>query len=238
MKLILNITLLLILVLCTWGGFKKGLIRSIAGLITIIFALVVANVLASSYSKELVPALNPFIGGFIDSDSTTGDILEKLGYGDSDYSLNDILNEDSSLRYDYAYEAIRDVGFYSEVAEELAQDSVSYADKNQVSMTEAVITVVCNTIAYVGCITLAFIMIIILITALMDLFNLDLRLPNMDVLDEVGGSALGLIKGFLYCVLLCWVLGFMGMVIGKETADRTALVRFFLAFRFITKTLI
>ena len=238
MKLILNLSLLIILILCVWGGFKKGLIWSIAGLVSIIFSLVIANALSSAYSKELVPALNPFIGGFIDSETTTDDVLQKLGYEDSDLSLNDILAQDSSLRYDYAYEAIRDIGFYRDVSEEMARDSVTYADTNQVSMTEAVIVVVCNTVAYVACITLAFIMILILLTAVLDLFNLEFKLPNIDIIDEVGGSALGLMKGFLYCVLLCWVLGFMGLVIGKDTADDTAMVRFFLAFRFITKTLI
>lgn len=238
MRLILNLALLLILALCVWGGFKRGLIWSIAGLVTIILSLIVSNMLSSAYSRELVPALNPFIGGFIDSESTTADVLEKIGYGDSDLSLNDILAQDTSLRYDYAYEAMRDVGFYKDVAEEMAKDSVSYADSNEVSMTEAVIVVVCNTVAFVGVATLAFIMIQILLTALLDLFNLDIKLPNIDIIDEVGGSALGLIKGFLYCVLICWVLGFMGLVIGKNTADNTALVRFFLAFRFITKTLI
>ena len=238
MKLILNLALLLILILCVWGGFKKGLIRSAAGLVVIIFALVVSNVFASSYSRELVPAINPFVGGYIDSDATTQKVLEKLGYGESEYSLTDILAQDTSLRYDYAYETIREIGFYKDVADELASDSVTYADRNEVSMTDAVITIVCNTIAYVGCITIAFIMILILMTAILDLFNLEFRLPNIEIIDEVGGSALGLIEGFLYCVLLCWVLGFMGLIIGTETADKTALVRFFLAFRFITRTLI
>ena len=81
-------------------------------------------------------------------------------------------------------------------------------------------------------------MILILITAIMDMINLDFHLPNVDVVDEVAGAAMGFVRGFLYCVLLCWLLGFLGLVIGRDTCERTALVSFFQAFRFITRSLI
>ena len=46
------------------------------------------------------------------------------------------------------------------------------------------------------------------------------------------------IRGFLYCVLLCWVLSFFGIVIGRTTLEDTALARFFLSFDFITRGLL
>ena len=52
------------------------------------------------------------------------------------------------------------------------------------------------------------------------------------------GAGMGFVKGFLYCVLLCWLLGFLGLIIGKDTCDSTPLISFFQAFRFITKSLI
>ena len=237
-RLILNVVLIVILALSVWGGFKRGLIRTVAGIIAIIVSLIAANLFSSAYARQLVPALNPFVGGYISSDTTTSRVLEKLGYKDSDYSLEDILSEDSSLKYDYSYEVMRELGFYIDASEDLAMDAVNYAAKNELNMTNAVTAVACNTIAYVGCIAITFIMVLILLVALLDMINIDFRLPKIDIIDEVGGSALGLIKGFLYCVLICWVLGFAGLIIGKNTADRCALVRFFLAFRFITRSLI
>ena len=69
--------------------------------------------------------------------------------------------------------------------------------------------------------------------------NLTFRLPNnLELLDELGGALLGFVKGFLYCILLCWVLSFLGLLIGKETMDHTTLGKFFLAFRFLTKGLL
>ena len=44
-------------------------------------------------------------------------------------------------------------------------------------------------------------------------------------------------KAFLYCVLLCWLLSFLGAVIGRETMESTTLGRFFLIFDFLTNSL-
>lgn len=238
MKLFLTVLLLLILGMNIWSGFKKGLIRGIASLLAIVLALIGANMFASRFADEVVPALDPFVGGFIDSETNTDEILVRLGYGETDLSLSDILQQDTSLRYDYAYECIRSIGFCRNVSEDLAKDSVSYSNQTGVYMTEAVIAVLSNSIAYIGCITISFIMILILLVALMDIINLDFHLPNAEMVDEVAGAALGLVKGFLYCVLLCWLLGFLGLLLGKDICEKTALVNFFLTFRFITRTLI
>ena len=238
MKLALNIILIVILAVCAWTGFKRGVVRSLFGLVVVIISLILGNVVASQYSKELVSAIEPFLGGYIDSDSTTESVLDTLGFEDSDRSLNDILEEDPSLRYDYAYETLRMVGFYKGFAEDLATDCVSVSEKNDYSMTEAVTTVACNTASYVGCLTVAFVLILAILTAIVDIIGIEIRLPGAPFVDETAGAIVGLMKGVLYCVLLCWVLGFLGSVIGKSTADETGLVRFFLAFRFITRSLI
>ena len=106
------------------------------------------------------------------------------------------------------------------------------------SMTEAVVDVLCDTVTYVGGLLLAFLMILIILVALANVGNLSFRLPNMESLDEIGGAVLGFIRGFLYCVLLCWVLSFFGAVIGRDTLESTALARFFLSFDFITRGLL
>lgn len=238
MKLVIDIVLLVIIALCTWGGFKRGLIGGIAGLIAIVIALFGGSLLSSAYSGEVIPALKPFVNGYIDTPQTRDDILAKLGYADSDKSLNDILAEDPSLRYDYAYNCVLAVGFSSERAEELAEKSVALAEERELSMTDAVVAVLCDTITYVGGLLLAFLMILILLIAFANVFNLSLRLPNMEALDEISGTILGFARGFVYCVLLSWILSFFGMVIGRNTLESTILARFFLSIDFITKGLL
>ena len=101
-------------------------------------------------------------------------------------------------------------------------------------MTTATVQVMCETMTYVLGLTVAFLMILIILVAVGNLFNLSLRLPSLENLDEIGGTVLGFIKGFLYCVLLCWFLSFLGALLGKTTLYNTTLARFFMAFEFIT----
>lgn len=237
MRLLLDLILIIILIVSLWYGLKRGVIRSIIGLAMIIIALIFSNLVASTISKQLVPAMEPFVRGYLDSEEVTENVLAKLGYEDSDKSLTDILAEDSSLKYDYAYETIRQAGFFKDVSEDLADDAVNYAEKNNLSVTNAVITVVCNSSAYVLCVCVLFIILIVLFEAMVELLNININLPDREGIDSISGGIVGLIEGILICVLLCWALGFLGILIGKNVSDK-GLMRFFLAFRFITRTLI
>lgn len=234
MKIIIDIVLITIIALCTWGGYKKGLIGSIVALLVIVVSLFSAKLLSAAYSGEVIPALRPFADGYINALETRQGVLEKLGYGESDKSLDDILSEDPSLRYDYAYECMSSVGFYSDRADELASRAVGVSESKNGDMPDAVVDVLCDVVTYEGGLVLAFLIILILITAIGNLFNLSFRLPNLENLDEIGGAVLGFVKGIVYCVLLCWLLSFFGLVIGRETLDGTTLARFFLTFRFMT----
>lgn len=234
MRAIIDIVLILIIALCTWNGYKKGLVGGIAGILAIVIALFGGSLLASAYSHEIVPAVEPFVDGYVDSSKNRDAILDRMGYGSSDLSLEDILAQDSSLRYDYAYECFTAMGLYEKRAEELAGDAVSLADTDGVTMTKAVVSVLCDTLTRVGLMVVAFLLVLILLVALGNVGNLSFRLPNMEGVDEVGGAIMGFIKGFLYCVLLCWLLSFMGLVIGAETMSHTTLGRFFLIFDFLT----
>ena len=239
MTLVIDIVLLIIIALCTWGGYKRGLVGGIAGLLAIVIALFGGSLLSATYSGEVIPALRPFIGGVIDTPATEGQILERLGYGSSDKSLNDILAEDPSLCYDYAYGCMDFVGFSADRSTELANRAIKVYESGEAQdLTDAVVATLCETIPYVLGLLLAFLMILIILVAIANVGNLSFRLPNMENLDEIGGAVLGFTRGFLYCVLLVWILSFFGLLIGRETLENTTLARFFLSFDFVTRGLL
>lgn len=234
MKAVIDIILLIMIALCTWNGYRRGLIGGISGLLAIVIALFGGSLLSSAYAHEVVPAMEPFIDGFIDSQSNRETILDNLGYGETDLSVDDVLRQDSSLRYDYAYEALRILGLYSGTAEKMAVEAVALSDENGLDMRSAVVDVACDRASYVAGLALAFLMILIFLVAVANVGNLSLRLPNMENLDEIGGAVIGFVKGFILCILLCWFLGFFGIIIGRDTLSGTTLARFFLAFDFIS----
>ncbi len=237
-RLILDIVLLLIVALSTWSGYRKGLIAGIAGILAVIIALFGGSLLSSAYSHEVVPVLEPFVDGYIDSQNIRDEVLDTLGYGYTDLSLEDVLARDSSLRFDYAVECNKTLGIYQDRAEEMAQRAVQNADRNGLNMTDAVVTELCDTVSFVGGLLVAFLLILILLVAIGNIGNLSFRLPNLELLDEIGGAVLGFAKGFMYCVLLCWILSFLGLVIGKNTLETTTLAQFFLQIKFLTSGLL
>ncbi len=235
MKIILDAVLLIIVTLCIWDGYKRGLVGGIAGILAIVIALLAGDYLSESYASEAIPVLEPFVDGYVDSQNTRDSVLEQMGYGGTELSLEDVLATDSSLRYDYALLCMEEIGFHEQRAVDLAEITVWYADQNDVNMTEAVIVTLCDTITHVLGLALCFILILILLTALMNIGNLVFCLPeSLELLDELGGAVLGFVKAFLYCILICWLLSFLGIMIGKDTLDGTLLARFFLSFRFLT----
>ena len=239
MRIIIDLALLMIVALCIWNGYKSGLIGGIAGILAIIIALLAASTISSNYSFEAIPVLEPFVDGYIDSQNTKDAILEKMGYSSSDLSLDDVLKADSALRHDYAFYCMEAVGFHELRAEELAPRAVNYSDQNETSMTDSVVTILCDTITYVMGLMLCFLIILILLVAISSIGNLVFRLPDsLQLLDELGGALMGFVTGFLYCVLICWLLSFLGLVIGKDTLDNTLLARFFMSFRFLTNGLL
>ena len=95
MNIILDLLLLLIVALCIWDGYKRGLIGGIAGIFAIIIALLAGSSLSDNYASEAVPVLEPFVDGYIDSQKTRSAVLEEMGYGSTDLSLEDVLESDS-----------------------------------------------------------------------------------------------------------------------------------------------
>ncbi len=239
MRILLDLLLLLIVALSIWDGYKRGLIGGVFGILALVVALIAGNSLSSNYSFEAVPVLEPFVDGYVDSQKMRDNVLEIMGYGSTDLSLEDVLESDSSLRYDYAVICMEELGFQDSRAETLAQRAVRYSEANDVSMTDAVITILCDTVTYVVGLALCFLLVVILLSAIGNIGNLVFRLPDsMELLDELGGAILGFVRGFLYCVLLCWLLSFLGLVIGKDTLENTLLARFFLTFQFLTSGLL
>ena len=238
MKIVIDFVLIFIVAACTWNGFKRGLIGGIAGILAIVISLYGGALLSSAFSPEIIPAAEPFVEGFLDSADAKDFILSELGYEDTEKSVNDILAEDPSLKYDYAYNCVIYVGLSKASARTLASRAVELSDSSGADLQSAVSDTLCDSLSYVFGTVIAFLLLLMLIVAIANLFNLSLRLPNMETIDEIGGSVTGFLKGVVYCILLCWALSCLGLILGRDTLESTLLGRFFLSIKFLTKNII
>ena len=224
MKWVIDLILLAVLLLCAWNGYKKGLIMEIGAMICLAVSLYAACLVANTFSYEVVFALEPFAGGYIES-VMTDQTPERLDYDLTEYSINDIVAEDPEKVYDIAKATFMCLGVYEVTAGELAEDVQVYMEEQVVPLKTAVIDVTCNTVVYAATVALIFMIILIFLTVLGNLPNLSFRLPNMEEVDEIGGAVMGLLRGLVLCMLAVWVLKFCGLLIGEDTISSTILAK-------------
>ena len=233
MRAVIDLVLLAIIIISIWSGYKKGLIMGIAALLAAIISLYGASLVSQAYSYEVVPVLRPFVSGYIQN-RMENEVLEDLGIDDTSLSVEDVLSGDPSLRHDFCAACYASTGIYADAADQMATEAEEYAAANGATIQESVVEVFCIRAAYVAGVALVFIVLLIALTALGNIPNLSFKIPNMDTLNDAGGAVMGLVNGMVYCILLCWALRFLGLVIGRDTLENTILAKFFISIDFIT----
>ncbi len=226
MKWIIDLILLAVVLLSAYNGYKKGLINEIGAVLCLLVSLYAATVIANTVSFEVVSAVKPFAGGFIET-VIYDDVPVRLGYEVDEYSIGDIVANDPQKAFDVAKETFVCMGVYGPTAEDLAQDVQEYQAANNLGLKAAIIDVTCNTVVFAAAVALFFMIILIFLTVLGNLPNISFRLPNMEEVDEIGGAIVGIMRGIFLGMLAVWVLKFMGLLIGEDTLSATIIARLF-----------
>ena len=218
MKAIIDLVLLGILIVCTWTGYKKGILMGIGGILVIIVGIYGGNLLANLFSYDVVPAMKPFVSGFVEG-QLQGDskLLEQMGWNGRDYSVEDLLQQHPERREEFAAACYVSIGIDAQTAEHMAERVVTYAGENDVAVKDATVHILCVTASYLLCFVLGFLLIVILLTVIGNLPNLSFKIPHLDLVNDIGGAVLGLFTGLLFCVVLVWALKFMGKLLGNGT---------------------
>lgn len=224
MRWVIDLILIAIVLLCAFNGYRKGILMELGAVACLVISLYGATLVANNFSMEIVVAVKPFAGGFIES-VISNDVPERLGYDLNEYSINDIVANDPEKAYEVAETTFLCMGIYEHTAADLAENVQSYAAENGVSLRSAIIDVTCNTVVYAAAVALCFMLILIFLTFLGNIPNLAFRLPNMEEMDEIGGAAVGAVRGVLLCMLAVWVLKFMGLLIGEDTLGSTIVAK-------------
>lgn len=238
MRFIIEIMLLMVILLCTWNGYKKGLVMCIGGILAIIVSLYVGDLLASTFTPAVTPAVHPFISGYMDgSEGKISNTLSDLLGSGSTLSVEDAIKQNPDIKTELCVKSFEKVGVFSSSAEVMAADAISTEDGSGSTLSAAIINVLCNDFTYYIIFLIFFVIALIIFTVLGNILNLSFKIPEMDKLNDVGGIVAGAVKGLLFCVIIVWALKFTGILFPEDELKHTLLTALFLKMNILSHCL-
>lgn len=235
MNLALYIVFAVIVVLSIWAGYKHGLILSVAHLAAIVASLYLAALLSGAFSNEIVSGMRPFAEGYLDHQVAT-EVMPQFDdlAGGENLSIADTLEQKPETAVQFCAATYRAAGIGEKPATQMAREAQAYAAEQHTTVSDGLVQIFCEKLAFVAGTALAFILILVLLLAVGNLPNLTFRLPEHERLDDFGGALMGLVNGVAYCTLLCWVLQFAGILIGKDTLAQNIVAKILLKINILT----
>lgn len=248
MDTILDLLLVAVILVCAWTGYKKGIIMGIGGILVIVISLFGANLLSITFSYEVVPALRPFASGYMEKQIRYS-VYDSLGieYDDeADYeetntvtetnqisevaelSINDLIRENPGIEREVSRASFGRVGILASAAENMADEAVDYAQEHNTTLQVAIVEVLCERVTYVGGFLVFFVLILIVFTIAGNILNISFKIPNLDLVNDVGGAVLGVATGFMFCMVIGWTLKFTGLLISQETVAQAGIASWFI----------
>lgn len=225
MRFVIEAILLTIIFYCTWHGFKRGAVNAGINLAGIVVSLTAAALLSGAISGGAAYIISPFVGGYIDSQYEEK-VLENMGI--DAIGADEAISAEPNKMDEYAYECMLAFGINADRAAHLSQMAAELYNEGDARATDAVALTICEGLSFALCMILMFIIIMIFISLIKQIFDLNFRIQDNVDLDLYGGAAFGCVSGFIYCIFLCWLLGFCGIIIGADTLYEGLFSRFFL----------
>ncbi len=173
-----DILILLILIIATYFGYKKGFLRTLTGIISIVLSFV----LALNFS--------PQVETFVKSTPIYENIYENIEKNVTPTSENE--DEYNTSKLNMPQQMIKDI---KESAENAKNEAVS-------TLTQKI----CDTAVKIVSIILIFLAVRILIMLLLSVFGIIKKMPFIGWFDRMLGALFGFVRGFLVVYLLLVVV--------------------------------
>ena len=217
---LIDVAVLGTVVFCGWRGFKSGLIRGVFGVVSLIVALLIANIAAQAYSGETKGMLLPFVSGIIESTMT--DIAEDgLEYQALAHD-HEISDED----FGTAYLTLRQLGLPEAAAVRIAEQAIADdTDERRGTFGDVIADKLSGAFSYVAVFGIAFLLLAIVFAVIGNLVGVVFALPGLKYVDMITGAVFGLSKGIIIVYTVAVILRYFGLLI-LPTLERTTILRF------------
>ena len=216
---IIDTFVVVILVGFTIYGAKRGLIRALAGLLSVIVALVGAGIISATFAPPAAKLVAPLIVKHVEErvedamavKSGSGVQMPEAEDPSAVSELLEILGLDDDGR-----------GALAEKVQEKVHDA-------GVSIAAAVAESLAQSFIYGVLYILSFVALLLMMKVLMGAMGLVVKLPLLRGLNALGGGAVGLVEGALLLFLAVWVLRRLGVSFETEALAEAHILRIFTA---------
>lgn len=238
MSFLLDLSVVLILALAAWRGWRKGFILTLCGLLAVILAFFGANYVSDHFSEPVADFIQPYILDHLEDALDTLPVQPASETAPSpSFSLPMLddtveLPEELEATLSEILTVVRNSKAFSRLSdavETAIQDGSLTISTTAVS---AVAAFLARQVTHVVLFFLSFILILVVWWLFSHMVDLAFHLPVLRTLNEAGGLVLGVIKGSLILVVLCWGLVTFD-VVSADTAAQTNLYSLFLRFQII-----
>jgi hypothetical protein len=176
------------------------------------------DLVSDTFSQEAVPALRPFVAGYMEGENGAIEeaVSELTGDDSETFSMTDILEARPEIKSELCKLSFMKVGVYESSAEKMSEQTLLYHEQSGVSLEAAIVEIMCESITYYIGFIIVFAVIVILLTVLCNISNISFKIPHMALLDNIGGAVAGLAVGFMFCSFAAWVLKFAGALVPES----------------------
>jgi uncharacterized membrane protein required for colicin V production len=235
--IIIDLILLLILVLFISTGFRRGLVSSLAGLLSFIIALLGASLLARACAPTVATWIAPSIETALvekfqtaqddqnplPSATPTPETSESANLPSSGSESEGAAAEDTGL-----FAMLKQFGLYERVAQYIADATEQQTTAASTGIAKALSLSLALPIAFWALFLAFSIVLRIVLGILIRALNLVARLPVLHQLNHVGGLLFGLIQGIVFLFLIAWILHLFAFRLPENTVEQTVLLRLLL----------
>lgn len=215
MAMTIDILIAVILIVTTAMGYRKGLVLTLCGVLAVLVALVGANVISGALAEPVANAIQPALQRSIQRQLETSLAAAGSAALPADLPLNELLG---AIQSSGLLHAIGEA-FQSAVAQGLAQITGTAAQ----SLAQYAAVQIARTVLF----ALSFVAISAVWFVLSRALDLACKLPVLSTLNRWAGAAVGLGKGLVLVLILCWLVA--GRLVTPEDIAGSHLLRFFCA---------
>ena len=221
---IIDLCLLAVLLCAFFLGARRGLFRSLAGLVVIVVSLVCATLLANVLTEPVMEIFHPMLEEKLEQK------VDRVMDGEALASAGVVTMPESTAAdpvWEQARQLLQALGMGDHQAGSLADRVQEKVRDTGMEIASAVAESLLYSIVHGILFVLSFVVVLFALRLVVAATDLALKLPGLHFLNSAGGGLLGMGEGFLLLFLAVWALENFGVSFSKELVESTYLLELF-----------